>query len=79
MKSVRVHAQTILPKPESCGFAWEVLIKTVRVSVCWNPKIEIAQGALKALIAMRRWLASVRRMYSSTVPKSYLILLDVSE
>ena len=42
MKSVRVHAKTILPKLESCGFAWEVWIKTVRVSVCWNPKLEIA-------------------------------------
>ena len=74
MKSFRVHSQTILPKLESCGFAWDALTKTVRVSICWNPKIEIVQGALKALIAMRRWLASVRRMYFSTVPKSYLIL-----
>ena len=79
MKSVRVHSQTILPKLESCGFAWDVLTKTIRVSICWNPKTEIAQGAVQALIAMRRWLASVRRMYFSTVPKSYLILLDVSE
>ena len=79
MKSFRVYSQTILPKLESCGFAWDALTKTVRVSICWNPKIEIVQGALKALIAMRRWPASVRRVYFSTVPKSYLILLDVSE
>ena len=50
MKSVRVHAQTILPKPESCGFTWEVLIKTVRVSVCWNPKLEIAQGGFERVV-----------------------------
>ena len=46
-ESVRVRSSEIVPKPENCHFAWEVVNKSARVLTCSNPKHKLGGAVCK--------------------------------